>query len=297
MANQNWKVQKAIELLKTMKPEERAKLDKALIGELSKEAEARRRQYGLVLASEYVDEAKQLVANWGKMQGMTSHYPSIDALTKGFVDSELVVIGGATSNGKTTLAVNFTARMSAHGIPILFVTLEMSRAQLTSRLIHAYPRFEECAVLMSYQSCDEMDWRSIDGLIETAVQQMGVRMVVIDHLHYFTRELNNVAEDLGRITKEFKKNATRHNIPIVVISHTRKGEGTDINDLRGSSYIAQDADVVLMVSRPEEYPNALAVTVQKNRNRGFDKDNNEAILAFQQARLLELEEAKTPWNT
>src|SRR5947208_57303 len=82
-------------------------------------------QYRFVLASDFIEEAKILRANWGKMQGLSSGYKAIDKLTLGLVPGELVVIGGATSEGKTALAVNMTARIIASGKTALFVTLEM----------------------------------------------------------------------------------------------------------------------------------------------------------------------------
>lgn len=270
--------------------EERAKLDSHLLGLIGQDAEMARTQYELSLASNYMDAARKLRSLWGKMQGISSGYVSIDELTKGFVPGEVTVLGGATSNGKTALAVNICARVVKKNIPVLFVTLEMTHEQLVSRLIYAQPDFEDNAALVALQKADEMNWQSIDGLISTAVKEMRVGLVIIDHLHYFTRELNNVSEDLGRITKEFKKNAIRHNVPIILISHTRKGAGNSLDDLRGSSYIAQDADVVLMVTRDSMLPNSIAVSCEKNRNRGYDFNNNTVALDFNNTRITEPED-------
>ena len=210
-------------------------------------------------------------ANWNKPVGLAIGLPSLDRFTMGLAPGELIVIGGATSHGKTLLACNITAKLALAGRRILFVTLEMTHAELGSRLLHIMgPDREAESVNIAFQAAEQLDWQAIDGLIARAVKQFGAELVVIDHLHYFTRELRNVAEDLGRITQEFKKNAIRHKIPIILISHTRKGERNHqvtIDDLRGSSYIAQDADIVLMVSRKNETPDRLYVTLGKNRNR------------------------------
>lgn len=283
MSNLDW-IKQAIDKLN---PEDRIEIDNHLLAGIASDAKTNQSQYEIVLASDYVEDAKELVKNWGKMQGISSGYPSIDKLTKGFAPGELTIIGGATSNGKTTLAVNIATRILAQGKSVLFVTLEMTRAQLTSRLMYVGDKFTDYSSLMTYQKTDELNWKSIDGLIGRAVKEMGVDIVFIDHLHHFTRELKNVAEDLGRITKEFQKNSHAHNIPIVVISHTRKGAGDSIDDLRGSSYIAQDADIVLMVSRDESTPDSIAVSIQKNRNRGFDKDKNEVLLNFDKTKITE----------
>lgn len=261
--------------IQELRPEDRATLDSSLLGMIGQDAEAQRSQYEFVLASDYLEEARELRLNWGRMQGISSGYKSIDQLTLGFVPGEITVVAGPTSNGKTALAVNMTARMIQQGMTVLFVTLEMTRPQLTSRMMYAVDDFEDFAAQLAFQKVDELNWRSIDGLIASAVRQLDIQIVVIDHLHYFSRELDRLAEDIGRITKELKKNAMRHKIPIILISHVRKtgkGEMATMEDLRGSSYIAQDADIVLMVNRKTQYPNQIAIVCEKNRNRGIAGD-------------------------
>jgi replicative DNA helicase len=283
------KVELIKKLVGEIAPEDLALVDEFIVGLTTAQAEAQRKNYQFVLASDYIEEAKILRANWGKMQGLSCGYTSLDKLMLGLVPGELVVIGGETSQGKTALAVNMTARVIASGKTALFVTLEMTKAQLTSRMLFVSDTFEDHAAQLAYQHADELNWQSIDGLVGNAVKELGVELVVIDHLHYFTRELEKVAEDLGRITKELKKNAQRHNIPVILISHVRrtaKGERATIDDLRGSSYIAQDADIVLMVSRNKEYPDQIAVTCEKNRNRGI-ADYEPVVLDWQQTKITE----------
>lgn len=282
-------MKKRVDVLKQMYAElsdaDKASLQEHIDDDISGIIVERQKEFELDLASDYLEEAKKLKANWGKMQGLSTGFRTIDNLTKGMVGGETIVIGGSTSSGKTTLAVNITSRIITTGKTVLFVTLEMTKGQLTSRILVANQSSEDHLSNLVYQRSDELNWASIDGLIKEAVEQMGVEVVVIDHLHYFTRELQNVAEDLGRITKEFKKNAVRYKIPVVIISHTRKGEGNSIDDLRGSSYIAQDADIVLMVEREKDNGKHVLVTIVKNRNRGYDYENNQAVLLFDQTKL------------
>lgn len=224
---------------------------------------------------DHIDESKIRFKNWGKMQGLSTGFPSIDKLTMGLSGGELVIIAGPTSRGKTLLAMNIANKITIGGGRVLFVTLEMTHAELTSRYMFTNGGWETddfatVAANTIFQKNDELDWQDIDGLIQNAKEQLDVDLVVIDHLHYFTRELKNVAEDLGRITKEFKKNAIRYNIPIILISHIRKlqkDEELSGDSLRGSSLIAQDADIVLMVNRDPE-TNAMGIMIDKNRNRG-----------------------------
>jgi replicative DNA helicase len=256
------------------------------------------------MMSDYTEHAKHRMSTFGSMQGISSGYTSIDRLTKGLVGGELIIIAGKTSYGKTTLAMNISNRVAARNHRVLFVTMEMTHAELTSRYMYINggetEDYYQVAANTVFQKNDELDWRSIDGLIGHARESLDIDMVVIDHLHYFTRELQNVAEDLGRITKELKKNAIRHNVPILLISHVRKtlnNQAATMDDLRGSSYISQDADIVLMVGRLENDANSMVVKIEKNRNRGFDYNSDQIVLQFDKTKLTDQQDFRIPWNT
>ncbi len=275
------------EKIKELSSTDRAKLDDKLIGLIVEDSKQKKQKYEIDLASDYIDEAVEMYDNFGKFQGISTGYRSLDNFTKGLVGGELIIIGGPTSNGKTSIALNIACNVMKGGRSVLVVTLEMTKPQVVSRMMIADPNFVDYSSSLVFQKHDEFGWEDIDGLIENAKINMGVDLVVVDHLHHFTRELKNVAEDLGRITKEFQKNAKRHNIPILLISHTRKGEGKGIDELRGSSYVAQDADIVLMVYRDKDFPNKIAVSIEKNRNRGYNFDDNKVLLEFDRTRIYE----------
>lgn len=246
-------------------------------------------EMNLVLMSDFTQTAQSLFKSFGSMQGLSSGYKKLDRLTLGMKAGELILLAGKTSRGKTTLALNIANNVALAGQTVLFVTLEMTHDEITQRSMFINgctgddltEDYEAVASRTVFQATDELRWDSIDKLMEKAKLEMGVDLVIIDHLHYFTRELNNVAEDLGRITKEFKKNAIRHSVPVILISHVRKtmnDKEATMDDMRGSSYMAQDADIVLMVGRLDEDPDNTLVKIEKNRNRGFDYQNNKISL-------------------
>jgi replicative DNA helicase len=270
--------------------EQRQDVDDFMLNLMADDAETKAKRYELELATDFLDQARDLRSKWGKMQGLSTGYQSLDRQMLGIVRGEVIVVAGATSKGKTALAVNITGKVVQAGVPVLFVTLEMTKPQLASRLMYCVDNFDEYAGLVAFQKSNDLDWRSVDGLILNAVKEMRVGLVVIDHLHYFSRELERLSEDLGRITKEFKRAAATYDVPIMLISHVRKtdkGKKASMDDLRGSSYIAQDADVVLMVDRDNEYPNQIIVTCEKNRNRGADLAKNVVILDFNKTKITE----------
>lgn len=253
-----------------------------------------RKKIGLAHIAEYEEEAKELVKNWGSYQGILTGIGGIDRLTKGMVGGELIILAGPTSHGKTLVGINIAVRVAESGSNVLFITLEMTHAQLAARALKTAEKpLNEINIFL--QDEDEMNWKDVDRLIAEAKKD-GIQLVVVDHLHYFTRELENVSEDLGRITKEFKKNAIRHNLPIVLISHIRKKMGNkshvaDNDELRGSSYIAQDADIVLFVKRNSD--TETEITITKNRNRGFNPDLDTSILEIEEGAKIKSPQANT----
>lgn len=273
--------------------EQKEQVIKQVLNEATALPETKIDKYVVSSMLDYVDEARERLKDFGKMQGISSGYPSLDKLTKGFVGGELTVIAGKTSYGKTTLAMNIANNVALLDHRVLFVTLEMTKAELTSRYMHINggetDEFLQAAANTIFQENDELNWRDIDGLINNAKKQLNVDLVVIDHLHYFTRELENVAEDLGRITKEIKKNAIQHSLPVILISHVRKTNNKPVTmeDLRGSSYISQDADIVLIIGRDPNNETSFPIKIEKNRNRGFDHATANAILQFDSTKITE----------
>lgn len=295
MAKAKW----IVEQVKGLSDEDKAEVLAAAMEVASTPEE----ESGLVSLADFTEAAQERYRLFGKMQGLSSGYAGVDQLTKGLVGGELVVIAGKTSRGKTTLALNIANNVALKDVPVLFVTLEMTPVEITSRYMAINggetDDYYKVAGLTVLQERDELNWKSIDALIGHAKRDLDVGLIVIDHLHYFTRATQNVAEDLGNITKEFKKNAIRHDVPVLLISHVRKtergGEAT-MEDLRGSSYVAQDADIVLMVERDKDDPEWLCVKIEKNRSRGYDFQNNVVKLYFDKVKLLESKPVHNPFT-
>lgn len=225
--------------------------------------------------SEYVEEAQATMASWGGMQGLSTGFKNLDELVKGLVGGELIIVSGQTSHGKTQLAANIAYNLAKVGEPVLFVTLEMTKLELTRRIIKLAEPNDGVGLPVFYQLATEINYNDINQLIKRAVDD-GAKLVVIDHLHYFLRSVEFANQEIGKIVKEFKRAAIENNVPVMLLSHVRKLERNkepEIDDLRDSSFIGQDADVVLMVWRDMKEgapsPEDVTVKIHKNRNRGL----------------------------
>ena len=272
--------------LSELSSDARDKMVDHLLGMQEDEIGKRNQERAIVPISEFTKEARKIRDNWGTITGIRTGYPSIDSMTKGLDPGNLIILAGRTSQYKTMLSLNIAMNIALDGIPVLFVTLENTKAEIAGRLMKMCKdedEYDKVSVLIGVQVEDELNWRSIDALIANFKELFLDGIVFIDHLHYFSRDTENTAETLGVVTKEFKKNAIRHELPIVLISHVRKAlndkensQMPSINDIRGSSLPAQDADIVLMVGGGSN--NNVIVEIEKNRNKGFDPENSTTYL-------------------
>lgn len=271
-----------LEDVDNLPPEQREAIVEHLFKVGDDELDQKKQETEITPLSEYEAEAKVIAKNWGTVTGIKCGYPEIDTMTKGLDPGSLVILAGRTSQYKTMLALNMARNIALDGTPVLFVTLENTKPEIAGRLIKMTneEEWDKIASIIAVQVKDELNWKSVDPLIENFVESYTNGVVFIDHLHYFSRNAQNQAEELGLVTKEFKKNAIRHKVPVILISHVRKALNPKENaklpsmdDLRGSSLIAQDADIVLMVGRGETNKDNVVIEIQKNRNKGFDPDN------------------------
>lgn len=274
------RVERTMDSINDLTEDERKQIFDRLVDESFDENAYARALAKLADPMDYIAEALERTVNWGKMVGSSTGYYDIDKMTLGLAPGELTIVAGETSQGKTMLCCNIAVRMAMAGKKVVFVTLEMTKTELLSRLWNIVgfgadnsDQMEHLCENLRFQQSNQMDWRTVPYLIERA-KKWGADVVFIDHLHYFVREMDDVANGIGTTTKAFKQAAIEHNLPIVLISHTRKVDKSrgkshaDIDDLRGSSYIAQDADIVLMVYQDKESEEPhIYVQLAKNRNR------------------------------
>lgn len=249
----------------------------------------------IILGTEVLDEAIKLhKSKKAGIRGLSSGFNSIDRLTKGFVPGEVTIIAARTSVGKTSLAMAIAANVAKAGHPILFMTLEMTQAQLMERYIEYtgglekdYPTdmFMDIAALTFMQKHEKVTPDSIEGIIKNA-SEAGSQLVILDHLHYFSR--GTKTDDVEIISMELSRTAKKYKLPIIAIAHVRKNpvvggkpKDTSMDDIRGASFISQDADIVLILNRYKTEPNDLRVTVWKNRNGGIDYSQNEYTMDIQ----------------
>lgn len=250
---------------------------KELVQELDADLETEElEQFEIHPLKESMEVAVHRLSHPELLDGYATGYSKLDGLIGGFAKGELIVIGGGTGQGKTQFAQSLILNLALNNIPVLFFTLEMSRVETTIRFMRMVKSKCDPITLpdlpIYYYGGNGVSLNILEEAIARSVE-MGVKAVFIDHLHFFARSVDNQSTEVGNITRKIKLLARKYDVPIILISHIRKMNNPekrpDLDDLRDSSFIAQDSDFVLMIWRDlTKNDRLLEVYVRKIRNRG-----------------------------
>lgn len=252
--------------------------------------------------SEIGDQIEEASKLWGKVSGISTGYPSLDAKIGGLKAGELLLVGGETNNGKSALAQNIAVNVAReHGV--LFITLEMLMTEAGSRLKHMNGGSIEGLDLM-FQSEYQIDYRHIDTLFANGVDS-GVKLVILDYLQYLGRGMT--LDEVARMSKMMKAMALKYKVPFIVIVSLRKGEGgkfkrkwvdIETEDLMGTSAIGYDADIAMVASRKNQdnefESDRFHVKIIKSRNMPLDYNDRFLSFEWDKTRISEIE-SKPGW--
>lgn len=234
---------------------------------------------------EYEEDALEYIANKGKYSGIRLGFPQIEDRMGSLLPGELFTIGGDTGHGKSLLAMNMAQNAYAlYQKPVLMVNLELTRNQAVERFYHLSGADHDYAGIM-VQRASAVSYRDIDIIMKKAKDE-GACLVIIDHLHFFSRSADNATQELSRIMKHFKECAVENNLPVILLSHVtptrvmtpdgrvKKTHKPSLHNFKGSSSIEQDSDMVGFVWRDHDNPTDMEFYMRKNRSRPL---NPEAV--------------------
>jgi replicative DNA helicase len=253
---------------------------------------------------EVVNRIDAMYNSTEKLTGVSTGFKKLDEMTSGLQAGDLIVIAGRPSMGKTALAVNIAenaALGSAKSCAIF--SMEMSSESLTLRMISSLGRINQSDLRSG--RIREDDWARIDSamtqlsgariyvdespaLTPTEVRararrlkrERGLDLIVVDYLQLMqvagTKE--NRATEISEISRSLKALAKELSVPVIALSQLNRGVEQRVekkpvmSDLRESGAIEQDADVILLIYREEQYdPNTMRkgiadIIVAKQRN-------------------------------
>ena len=221
------------------------------------------------------------------LAGLSSGFYDLDSITQGFQNSDLIIVAGRPSMGKTAFSTNIALNiLKKYKSSILFFSLEMSKEQLVYRMLANETEINNFRLKTGhlYQN----DWIQINKAIEnlsslplfiydvpnlsindirlkiqkTISEQNHISLIIIDYLQlmqYSKQQIINRVQELSTITRALKGLAREFKVPIIALSQLSRNVESRINkrpilsDLRESGSIEQDADLVLMLYRDSYY--------------------------------------------
>lgn len=246
----------------------------------------------------YIEEAKKINEHAGEVQGLSTGFKGTDDLTLGMTGGELIIVSGPPSAGKTQLVTHWAYYNARNAHKVLFVTLEMTKAQLTNRVMAASGTdLSELGYgAIEYQKEDDLTSIDIPFLVADAVRD-SCELIVIDHLQFFADESKDDKwSAAAAAVRDFKIAARANEVPIILIVHINKlkeNKRPTVNDIQGSALIRGHADQILLVWRDERpgasklEANTIEVTNWKNRLRGLRAGHRKRDLYADDGRLSE----------
>jgi len=237
-----------------------------------------------------------------KLLGLPTGLYDLDRKLLGFQDKQLIIIGGRPSKGKSALGLNIASFLALYkNIPVAFFSLEDSKENIINRILAIHSKVDSKRVRLG--AMDENEWTAVaqvaaklytaplfladnsylsrHELNRTArklKKQQGIKILFVDYLQLMTGEKDiNREREVSSVSQSLKAIAKDLSIPVVAmaqlnrVSVIRDGR-PKLSDLRESGAIEQDANVILLMWRPnmekasEEKQEVISVIIAKQKD-------------------------------
>jgi replicative DNA helicase len=236
--------------------------------------------------------------------GVASGFHDLDDITNGFHSDQLIIVAARPSMGKTAIMLNICDHAAlTNRVPVLIVSLEMGNLEIGERLLCARSRVDGHKL----RTGQGLDYRELNKLgkaygemqlapifiddtparnmlqITAMARRLKMRqelgLIVVDYIQLIDSEdsRDSRQEQIAKISRRLKTLARELHVPVIALSQlnraveSREDRRPRMADLRESGAIEQDADMVLLLHRPEYYdpndqPGIAEVIIAKNRN-------------------------------
>lgn len=256
------------------------------------------------LLTEGFEQIEKLHEKGSQITGLPTGYTDFDRLTTGLQKSDLIIIAGRPSMGKTSFVLGTAQHIGLNfKKPVAIFSLEMARHQLSQRIMCSEARID--ASRLRTGRLKEEDWpklaKTVGELAESPIYiddtasinvmelrakarrlmtQKDLALIIVDYLQLMTGPLGlqNRQQEISEISRSLKILGRELNVPIVAVSQLsracelRQDKRPQLADLRESGAIEQDADLVAFIYRDElYYPDSedagiAEILIRKHRN-------------------------------
>ncbi|AUS78829.1 replicative DNA helicase [Actinoalloteichus sp. AHMU CJ021] len=232
-----------------------------------------------------MDEIDAIASRGGMSLGVPSGFTDLDAVTNGLHPGQMIIVAARPGVGKSTLGLDFARSCSIkHGMTSVIFSLEMSKTEIVMRMLSAEARIRLQDMRGGRMSDD--DWtrlaRRMSEVSEAPLfvddspnltmmeirakarrlkQRNDLKLVVVDYLQLMTsgKRVESRQQEVSEFSRNLKLLAKELEVPVVAISQLNRGpeQRTDkrpmLSDLRESGSLEQDADMVLLINRPDAW--------------------------------------------
>ncbi|OOK65220.1 replicative DNA helicase [Mycobacterium kansasii] len=237
------------------------------------------------LIQDTIDEIDAIGSHGGLTRGVPTGFNELDELTTGLHGGQMIIVAGRPGQGKSTLAMDFMRSCSVkHSMPSIIFSLEMSKSEIVMRLLSAEARIKLADMRAGRLSDD--DWAKMArrmGEINDAPlyiddspnltmmeirakarrlkQKTNLQLIVVDYLQLMTsgKRVESRQTEVAEFSRNLKLMAKELDVPVVAVSQLNRGpeQRTDkipqLSDLRETGQLEQDADMVILIHRPDAY--------------------------------------------
>jgi replicative DNA helicase len=253
-----------------------------------------------------IETIEKLYQNKSLLTGLPSGYFKYDELTSGLQPSDLIVVAGRPSMGKSAFVTNICENLLMdHKTPIAFFSLEMSKESLAQRMLCSIAKINAMDVQRGYLSKEKwtplvnaaaklsespfyiddspginvLELRAKARRLKT---QYDIQLIVVDYLQLLsgTGKNDSRQQEISDISRSLKALARELRVPVIAISQLNRqvdsrmgNHRPQLSDLRESGAIEQDADVVCFLYREEYY--------SRENTAEEDKGRSEVIISKQ----------------
>jgi len=248
-----------------------------------------RRSSGYVSVREVMADAMDLLnelqENEGELTGVPTGFAELDRRTSGLQKTDLIIVAGRPSMGKTSFAMNIAERAAIrHKVPVAVFSMEMSDTQLVMRLFSSLGQISQEKLRTGrLEGQDWVNLRSAMTLLKGAnvfidqtpslsptdlrararrmKREHDIGLILVDYLQLMkvAGHSENRTNEISEISRSLKALAKELNVPVIALSQLnrsleqRPDKRPKMADLRESGAIEQDADLILFIYRDEVY--------------------------------------------
>jgi replicative DNA helicase len=238
------------------------------------------------LLKESFERITALYESGADVTGVPSGFRDLDRITSGFQEGNLVIVAARPSMGKSGLALCVAANLAVRaGTPVALFTLEMSKSEVTQRLMCSEAKVESQRLRTGKLAAE--DWPRLTAACDKlakapiyvddtgSITMMEIRskarrlkqrhpnlgLIIVDYLQLMTSGMTaeNRVQEVSQISRSLKVLARDLDVPILALSQLsraveqRHDKRPILSDLRESGSLEQDSDIVIFIYRDEYY--------------------------------------------